>query len=64
MFQKETGREKPKPNQKQTNQHKVLDWQNPKITKVQTTNPQPDGVENTGVGQKIRETCSTTPHAH
>ena len=45
MFQKETGREKPKPNQKQTNQHKVLDWQNPKITKVQTTNPQPDGAQ-------------------
>ena len=62
MFQKETGREKPKPNQKQTNQHKkALDWQNPKITKVQT-NPQPDGQK--GGWPKIRETCSTTPHAH
>ena len=46
----ETGREKPKPNQKQTNQHpkQAPDWQNPKITKVQTTNPQPDGVISRG----------------
>ena len=42
----------------------MLDWQNPKITKVQTTNPQPDGVISRGWPKNIRETCSTTPHAH
>ena len=62
-FQKETGREKPKPNQKQTNQHKVLDWQNPKITKVQQPTPNPTGQKG-GWPKNIRETCSTTPHAH
>ena len=41
----------------------MLDWQNPKITKVQTTNPQPDGAQRR-LAKKIRETCSTTPHAH
>ena len=42
----------------------MLDWQNPKITKVQTTNPQPDGAISRGWPKNIRETCSTTPHAH
>ena len=59
----ETGREKPKPNQKQTNQHKMLDWQNPKITKVQQPTPNPTGQKG-GWPKNIRETCSTTPHAH
>ena len=62
-FQKETGREKPKPNQKQTNQHKVLDWQNPKITKVQNQ-PSTRRGHKQGSAKNIRETCSTTPHAH
>jgi len=53
MFQKETGREKPKPNQKQTNQHPNR-RRTGKIQKLQRfkTNPQPDGAKNTGVGQK------------
>ncbi|MCZ9292869.1 hypothetical protein, partial [Corynebacterium lehmanniae] len=50
-------------NQKQTNQHKVLDWQNPKITKVQQPTPNPTGQKG-GWPKNIRETCSTTPHAH
>ena len=67
MFQKETGREKPKPNQKQTkHQHPKPGHQvTGTIQKLQrfNTNPQPDGAQRR-LAKKIRETCSTTPHAH
>jgi len=48
MFQKETGREKPKPNQKQTNQHKVLDWQKSKNYKGSKPTPNPTGSKTQG----------------
>ena len=50
QFQKETGREKPKPNQKQTKHptpktRASSDWQKSKNYKGSTTNPQPDGAK-------------------
>ena len=52
---------KNKPNTNTQNRHQVTG----KIQKLQRfkTNPQPDGA-NKGGRPKIRETCSTTPHAH
>ena len=41
----------------------MLDWQNPKITKVQNQPPTRRGHKQ-GSAKNIRETCSTTPHAH
>ena len=63
----ETGREKPKtqPKTHQPTPHNAVpDWHNPKITKVQTQ-PTPTRRGKTGpIKKHIRETCSTTPHAH
>ena len=39
------------------------DWQNPKITKVQNQPPTRRG-QKQRLAKNIRETCSTTPHAH
>ena len=70
MFQQETGREKPNTQPKThqtptpTQRAGESDWHNPKITKVQTQ-PTPTRRGKTGpIKKHIRETCSTTPHAH
>ena len=54
-FQKETGREKPKPNQKQTNQHpnRRRTGKNPKITRF-NNRPQPDGVIKQGRSKYVK----------
>ncbi|WP_290183708.1 hypothetical protein [Corynebacterium afermentans] len=63
MFQKETGREKPntQPKTNQPTPKQAPDWQKSKNYKVQQPTPTRRG--KTGP-IKIRETCSTTPHAH
>ena len=62
-FQKETGREKPntQPKTNQPTPKQAPDWQKSKNYKVQQPTPTRRG--KTGP-IKIRETCSTTPHAH
>ena len=65
MFQQKQAVKSPIPNQKQTNQHpnRRRTGKNPKITRF-NNRPQPDGVIKQGRSKNIRETCSTTPHAH
>ena len=64
-FRKKQAVKSPIPNQKQTNQHpnRRRTGKNPKITRF-NNRPQPDGVIKQGRSKNIRETCSTTPHAH
>ena len=64
-FQQKQAVKSPIPNQKQTNQHpnRRRTGKNPKITRF-NNRPQPDGVIKQGRSKNIRETCSTTPHAH
>ena len=63
-FQKETGREKPntQPKTNQPTPKQAPDWQKSKNYKVQQPTPTRRGYKAGPI--KIRETCSTTPHAH
>ena len=63
-FQKETGREKPntQPKTNQPTPKQAPDWQKSKNYKVQQPTPTRRGYKAGPI--TIRETCSTTPHAH
>ncbi|MDK8879573.1 hypothetical protein, partial [Corynebacterium sp. MSK008] len=64
-FRKKQAVKSPNPTKnKPTNTQTGAGLAKSKNYKGSTTNPQPDGAKQGGRPKNIRETCSTTPHAH